>query len=201
MQTANVNLPITVTGRHISITDAIREYARKKVEGLHLDYPRIIEAKVILDVRKGHQQLAEIILFCADHITIEASSESEDMYASIDETISKIARRMRKYKTRLLSKKQRPRKHQSIRDLEEQVISPGAVDFEAEPSEEEVQPTLVHKEGYRVRPLFTDEAMMDLELSDRPFIVYQNARTGRLSVLYRRRDGDYGVIEPEMSDA
>ena len=50
MQTKNVNLPITVTGRHIDITDSIRDYTLKKVEGLHLDYPRIIEAKVILDV-------------------------------------------------------------------------------------------------------------------------------------------------------
>jgi ribosomal subunit interface protein len=99
MQTANVNLPITVTMRHEQVTDSLREHAVKKIEGLHLDYPRIIEAKVILDVQK-HRHIAEIILFCANHITIEAQTEGKDMYAALDETIEKIARRMRKHKTR-----------------------------------------------------------------------------------------------------
>ncbi|MCB1091012.1 MAG: ribosome-associated translation inhibitor RaiA, partial [Verrucomicrobiae bacterium] len=116
MQVANVNTPVTVTGRHVSITEAIREYAVKKVQGLHLDYPRIIEAKVLLDVHKNYQHFAEIVLYCADHITIEADTTSEDMYSSIDQTLSKIARRMRKYKTRLL-KSHRPRKEGSIRHL------------------------------------------------------------------------------------
>jgi putative sigma-54 modulation protein len=62
MQKHNVNLPIIITGRHVEITDAIREYATKKIESLHLDYPRIIEAKVILDI-EHHRQIAEIILF------------------------------------------------------------------------------------------------------------------------------------------
>ena len=119
MQKHNVNLPIIITGRHVEITDAIREYATKKIESLHLDYPRIIEAKVILDI-EHHRQIAEIILFCADHIVIEVKSTTEDIYASIDESTSKIARRMRKFKTRLL-KSHRPRKNGSIRHIEEQV--------------------------------------------------------------------------------
>ena len=93
MQKHNVNLPIVVTGRHVDITEAIRDYAHKKIEGLHLDYPRIIEAKVILDVQ-SHRQIAEIILFCANHIVIEVDTTTEDIYSAIDESISKIARRM-----------------------------------------------------------------------------------------------------------
>ena len=87
MQTKNVNLPITVTGRHISVTEAIRDYANSKLENIHLDYPKIIEAKVILDVQ-NYRHLAEIILYCANHITIEAATETDDMYASIDATVS-----------------------------------------------------------------------------------------------------------------
>ena len=60
MQIHNVNLPITVTGRHVSVTEAMRDYAYKKVENLHLDYPRIIDAKVILDVENKERQKAEI---------------------------------------------------------------------------------------------------------------------------------------------
>ena len=62
MQTNNVNLPITVTGRHVSITEAIRDHATSKLDNIHLDYPKIIEAKVILDVQ-NYRHIAEIILY------------------------------------------------------------------------------------------------------------------------------------------
>ena len=189
MQVKNVNLPITVTGRHVTVTEAMRDHAYKKVEGLHLDYPKIIEAKVILDVQKNRQK-AEVILHCANHITIEADTETDDMYASIDETMSKIARRMRKFKTRML-KSHRPRK-QHIRHLEERVFSPEMPDDH----EQAVVPLIVHKENYRIRPLYEEEAIMEMELSERSFIVFHNVTSDRLSVLYRRKDGDYGMIEP-----
>ncbi len=197
MQTANVNLPITVTGRHVEVTEAMRDFAHKKVEGLHLDYPRIIEAKVILDVEDKKRQIAEIILFCANHITIEASSETEDMYKSIDETMSKIARRMRKYKTRLL-KSHRPRRDETIKYISEQVFKPDVpeVSDSQETEEAEVAPVIVHKENYRIRPLYQDEAIMEMELSERSFIVFRHAKTDTLSILFRRKDGDYGMIEP-----
>lgn len=190
MQVQNVNLPINVTGRHVTVTDAMREHAYKKVEGLHLDYPKIIEAKVILDVQKN-RQMAEVILHCANHITIEADTETDDMYASIDETMSKIARRMRKYKTRML-KSHRPRK-QDIKHLEERIFSANM----PEDDEEELKPVIVHKDNYRIRPLFEEEAIMEMELSERSFIVFRNAANDRLSVLYLRKDGDYGMIEPD----
>ena len=202
MQTANVNLPVTVTGRHVSITEAMREAAMKKIESLHLDYPRIISARVILDVPEKHRQFAEIILYCADHITIEADSEAEDIYKALDETISKIARRMRKYKTRMLSRKHRPRKHQSFRELEESVYAQETLDkaLEGEPDDAHPEPLIVHKENYRIRPLFPDEAIMDLELSEKPFVCFQNAKSGKLSIVFRRKDGDYGTIEPEIPE-
>ncbi len=123
MQTHNINPPITVTGRHMEITAALHDYVVKKIEGLHLDFPRIIEARAILDFQQHHKrQLCEIILHCANHLTIDASSEShEDLYAAIDETITKIARRMRKHKTRM-QKHARPRHNQTIRHLNEQVF-------------------------------------------------------------------------------
>ena len=89
MKTANADAPVTVTVRHEEPTDSLREYATSKIDGLSLDYPRIIEAKAILDVQKK-RHIAEILLFCADHIVIEASSETEDMYKSIDQTLSLI---------------------------------------------------------------------------------------------------------------
>ena len=149
MQTANVNLPVTVTVRHEQVTDALREHAIKKIEGLHLDYPRIIEAKIILDVQKN-RHIAEIILFCANHITIEAHTEGKDMYAALDETIEKIARRMRKHKTRLL-KKHRPHRNESIRHLEERFFKEDVLDH-PEGSDVEPVPYIVHPENYANMP-------------------------------------------------
>ena len=187
MQVHNVNLPITVTGRHVEVTAAMREYAQKKVEGLHLDYPRIIEAKVILDVQPHRQQVAEIILFCANHIVIEVDTTSEDIYAAIDESISKIARRMRKFKTRML-KSHRPRKL-----LQEHVYHETALESE----NDHIEPAYVHKEQYKVRPLYTDEAMLDLAMSGKSFVVFHNQNTHKLAILFRREDGEYGLVEPE----
>ena len=75
MQTANAHPNVKVTGRHLAITDAINDYATRKIEGLHLDYPKIIEAHVILGVEK-YRHWAEVVLICSNHITIEAREET-----------------------------------------------------------------------------------------------------------------------------
>lgn len=192
MQTANVNPPITITMRHEHVTDALRDHARRKIEGLHLDYPRIIEAKVILDVQKN-RHIAEILLFCANHITIEAHTEGKDMYAAIDETIEKIARRMRKHKTRLL-KKNRPHRNESIRHLQESWFNEDALDHPEE-STADPAPYIIHADRYAVRTMFKEDAIMELELSDRPFVLYRSARRGCLTIVYRRKDGEYAAID------
>jgi putative sigma-54 modulation protein len=187
MQVANVNLPIKVTGRHVSVTEPMKDYAVKKVEGLHLDYPRIIEAQVILDVQK-YRHLAEVILHCANHITIEAATESTDMYAAIDEVMGKIAQQMRKYKTRIM-RQHRPRRGE-VKHIESQILNvEGFEDHEEEPS-------VIHTEKYSVKPMYLDEAVLQLEISNRPVVVFTNAETHKINVIYRRKDKKVGLIEP-----
>ena len=191
MQVANINLPIKVTGRHVSVTEPIIDYARRKIEGLHLDYPRIIEAQVILDVQK-YRHIAEVILHCTNHITIEASSETTDLYASIDQVSDKVAQQMRKYKTKIM-RQHRPRR-QEIQHVDEQVFSSAGLD-----EHEESEPTLVHTERYPVKPMFVDEAVLQLEMSSRQFVVFLNAKSEKVNVIYRRKHGDFGLIEPTFS--
>ncbi|MEA3188196.1 MAG: putative sigma-54 modulation protein [Chthoniobacter sp.] len=191
MQVANANPPIQVTGRHVSVTDAIIDYARKKIEGLHLDYPRIIEAQVILDVQK-YRHIAEVLLHCTNHITIDASSDTTDMYASIDEAVDRIAQQMRKYKTKIM-RSHRPRR-QDVQHLDEQVFSSAGME-----EHEESEPTLVHTERYPVKPMFVDEAVLQLEMSSRQFVVFLNAKTEKVNVIYRRKHGDFGLIEPTFT--
>ena len=190
MITANAHPPVKVTGRHLQITEAINDYVTKKIENLHLDYPKIIEAHAILEVEK-HRHSAEVILVCSNHITIEACEETDDMYAAIDAVVDKVARQMRKYKTRLL-KRHRPRKDE-VRHLEEQVLHPEPIE-----EEEHHEHTVVRTERYPVKPMFVDEAVLQLEMSTRQFLVFENARSSRVNVLYRRKSGDFGLIEPSL---
>jgi putative sigma-54 modulation protein len=193
VQTANANPPVKVTGRHMQITEAINDYVTRKIENLHLDYPKIIEAHAILEVEK-HRHSAEIILVCSNHITIEACEETDDMYAAIDAVVDKVARQMRKYKTRLM-KKHRPRRD-IVHHLEEHVLEQEPVELAGESEDEGTQHPIVRTERYPVKPMFVDEAVLQLEMSARQFIVFLNARSSRMNVIYRRKGGDYGLIEP-----
>jgi putative sigma-54 modulation protein len=208
MQIRNANPPIQVTGRHVSVTDAMKEYCQRRLACLHLDYPKIIEVQVILDVEK-YRHTADVILHCSNHITLEASTESDDMYASIDQVVDKIARQMRKYKTRLM-RHHRPRRH-GIRHLEEKVLrwewadvaeeGPRAELSTASPEQEaavadQSGPQVIHSEKYPVKPMFIDEAVLQMEMSSKQFLVFLNAKTEKVSVMYRRKSGDFGLIEP-----
>jgi putative sigma-54 modulation protein len=201
MQIRNANPPIRVTGRHVSVTEAMKEYCRRKIATLHLDYPKIIEVQVILDVQKYRHQ-AEVILHCSNHITIEATAECNDMYASIDQVADRVARQMRKCKTRLM-KNHRPKK---VRLPENRIVRWDWIDAAAEFAEngetlveEEVVREIVHREKHRVKPMSPDEAVLQLELSPKQFLVFLNSQTDKVNVLYRRKKGDFGLIEPAFS--
>ncbi len=202
MQIANVHPQVNVTGRHLAITAAINDYAQKKVESLHLDYPRIVSAHVILEVDK-YRHRAEVVLVCCNHITIEAHEECPDLYASIDQATAKVARQMRKYKTRLL-RHQRPHRNTTVRYLEEQVFNVASF----EELEEEVtakgyneappEPEVIHRERYPVKPMYIDEAVLQMDMSAKQFLVFLNAKTEKVNVLYRRKKGDLGLIQPSF---
>ncbi|MDQ3118071.1 MAG: ribosome-associated translation inhibitor RaiA, partial [Verrucomicrobiota bacterium] len=182
---ANAHPPVKVTGRHLQITEAINDYVTRKIESLHLDYPKIIEAHVILEVQK-YRHSAEVVLVCSNHITIEAREETDDMYAAIDAVVDKVARQMRKYKTRLM-KKHRPRKD-IVKHLEEHVLEQEPVEIEGD--ENGAHHPVVKSERYPVKPMFIDEAVLQLEMSHRQFMVFLNARSTRMNVIYRRKGGE-----------
>ena len=165
--------------------------SRRKIESLHLDYPKIIEAHVILEVEK-YRHSAEVVLVCSNHITIEACEETDDMYAAIDAVTDKVARQMRKYKTRLM------RKHRPRKDIVAASRRAGAASRAVE-DDEHPQHAVVRTERYPVKPMFVDEAVLQLEMSHRQFLVFLNARDSRVNVLYRRKSGDFGLIEPAAS--
>ncbi|MBI5821184.1 MAG: ribosome-associated translation inhibitor RaiA [Verrucomicrobia bacterium] len=182
---------ISVTGRHVSVTEAIKEYARKKISHIGIDFPRILNAQVILDVEK-YRHMAEVILHCNNHITIEAREVSEDMYASIDAVVDKLTRQLRKAKTKI--QRHQPRRGEA-RLVPMQVIETAGTEDETA----EITHHVVRTEQFTVKPMFVDEAVLQLELSPKVFLVFQNAENQRLNVLYRRKNGDFGLIDPHMA--
>jgi putative sigma-54 modulation protein len=114
------------------------------------------------------------------------------MYAAIDAVVDKVGRQMLKYKTRLM-RKHRPRKD-IVHHLEEHVLESEPV--EADGEEDGAHHPVVRTERYPVKPMFIDEAVLQLEMSHRQFLVFTNPRSSRMNVLYRRKSGDFGLIEP-----
>jgi putative sigma-54 modulation protein len=182
-------MEISVTGRHLEVTPAIREYAGKRLEQIGLDFPRILSAHYILEVDK-FRQIAELILHCGNHITIEAREVSEDLYASIDGVLDKVERQMRKYKTRLQN--HRPR-HGASQHVDEHVLTHDL-------HEDEGTHRVVRTEQFTIKPMSVDEAVLQMELAEgRQFMVFLHADTQKVNVLYRRKNGDFGLIQPALA--
>ena len=192
MENINAIIPVNVTIRHEATANFFREYAEKKVQNLELQYPKIIEARVILDKQK-HLHTAEILLFCANHITIQGTTTHEDMHVAIDKSISKIERRMRKQKTRLL-KRNHPKEEEHIRNLKLRQFGESAIDHPLDATNDP-QP-IFEQEDYRVLRLFKEDAMINLELNDDNFIIFKNKRRNdALQLLTKKENGHYAVID------
>jgi putative sigma-54 modulation protein len=192
MQTANANPHVKVTGRHLAITPAINDYATRKIEGLHLDYPKIIEAHVLVGVEKKYRHWAEIVLVCSNHITIEAREENRRPLRRD---------RCRDGQDRAPDAQVQDASSQaSIVRARRGAPSRGSRFLHPEPIEEEEhhEHAVVRTERYPVKPMFVDEAVLQLEMSTRQFLVFMNARNLRVNVLYRRKSGDFGLIEPSL---
>lgn len=183
---------ITITGRHMEMTDALKSYVEGGLEKLRHHFDRVIDADVVLTVEK-HRHIAEINLH-ANGIRINSKESSSDMYASVDTVMDRLNRQVRKYKTRI--NRHQPRAEKEARDYEHRVIE--FVSDEGEPSKEARAHQVVHHEHVALKSMTVDEAAMQLELVEEGFLVFSNADTQRVNVIHARDDGTYGLIEPQF---
>jgi putative sigma-54 modulation protein len=182
-------MDITVTGRHVEATPALKEYAAKRLEHVGIDFPRILSAHFIFEVEK-FRHIAELVIQCGNHITIEARDISEDLYASIDAVVDKVARQMRKYKTKMQN--HRPRRAK-VTHVDEHVLTHDL-------HEDTGSHRVVRTEQFAVKPMYVEEAVLQLEMSEsNHFLVFLNAESEKVNVLYRRRKGDFGLIQPTLA--
>ncbi len=168
------------TGRKIDISAGMRSFTEKKLQKLDKFFDESAEAQVTLSVEK-ERQTAELTIYFGGFV-YRAEDTSEDMYASIDRSIDLIERQIRKNKTRL-----------------EKQLRGGAFDVptDAAVEAEEKEFKIVKSKKHALKPMSPEEAILQMNLLGHEFFVFHNDETDKIDIVYKRKDGNYGLIEAE----
>ncbi|MCY6369800.1 ribosome hibernation-promoting factor, HPF/YfiA family [Clostridium ganghwense] len=174
---------ITVMGKNIAITNGLRNAVENKLSKLDKYFDPNVEVNATLSVEKTRQIIEVTIPF--NGVILRGEEVNEDMYAAIDIVLEKMERQIRKQKTKL-----QRRKYGDA--LKFQFIP------EYIPKDEDIDSKIVKTKKFPIKPMSSEEALLQMELLGHNFFVYTNADTNEVNVLYKRKDGHYGLIEPAV---
>jgi putative sigma-54 modulation protein len=177
-------MQVNITFRHLEPTEALKSHAREKVEHVQRYIDRPSGAHVVLYV-ENLQHHADITMKAGSFL-VRGQAKSPDMYASIDQAAEKIERQLKKHKDRIKSHKS-PTPANGWKPVE---VRHDVLAGEAQPSDRVVKST-----SFQTKPMSLDEAILQLDLLESQFFVFQNARDHAINVVYRREDGKLGLIE------
>ncbi len=185
-------MKIDVTGRQMDVTPALRQFAEEKLGKLDkvLDGP--VEAHLVLAINK-HRHSAEVKLV-SRNVVLSCAAETGDLYASIGEAVDKLERQALKHKERIHDHKQR----RAAREAGAGSASPAAASDAAEPASATARPRIVRSQRYRIKPMSAEDAVLELEATAEDLIVFREAETSRINVVYRLDDGSFALIDPEF---
>lgn len=190
-------MDITVTGRNIAVTDALRSYVEDKLAAATGVFDIPMRAEVVLRVEKNPSnpvpQVVEVTVFVKGTV-VRVSEAAADMYAAIDMAADRVSRQLRKYKTRVIDRRQRgdaarPAEGDAPLDA---LIEPAP----AQQEEPEEQEEILREKLIEFTPLTVDQALLQTDLLGHDFFVFTNADTGDVNVIYRRKSGGYGILKP-----
>lgn len=169
---------ISIRGKNIELTNALKEYVEKKLAKLdkHID---LAEGQVTLTVEKGTHKVE--VTIPVNGMILRGEEETGDMYASIDLVVEKLEKQISRYKARFTRKTRAEGK---------------AVPASVEEALEEAK--IMKTKRFAFKPMPVDEAVMQMNMLGHSFFVFSNAETEEVNVLYKRKDGNYGLIEPEF---
>ena len=184
---------IKISGRKVSVSDSMLEHVNSKVgEALKVFDIKPMSCDVVLRVDKNpsnpDRKMCEVTVFVRDYV-VRVEASSSDMYAAIDEAAEKVTRQLRKYKTRVIDRKQRAA-----------VAVPEHVDDLAEliePTDDD-DDVLVREKYVELKPMTEEQALVQTDLLGHDFYVFENAATGLVNVIYHRHNGGYGIIKPRL---
>ena len=176
-------MKVTVIAKNIDLTPALKEMVEKKISKLDRYFEPSVTARATLSVQKNRQKIEVTIPF--NGVILRGEETTEDLYKSIDLVEDKLERQIRKQRTKLARKN-------SSGSLRYPDFN--SVDFKEELEEDS---KVVKTKSFNVKPMSSEEAILQMELLGHNFFVYQDADTSKVSVMYKRKDGNYGLIEPE----
>ncbi|GHU62862.1 ribosome-associated protein [Clostridia bacterium] len=171
-----------ITGRNIDITEGLRNAIEEKLGKLDKFFASDVEVQVKMSVEKNSQKI-EVTIPVKGHI-IRSEQTSSDMYASLDAAQQVIERQIRKYKSKLLGKKQ------SLPSFTSSFVDDSAKD-------EGERGAVVKNKMFGIKPMDVEEACTQMDLLGHNFFVFVNAQTNETNVVYQRRGNSYGLLEPE----
>ncbi len=178
-------MKFTIIGKGLEVTDDLRQTVEKKLGKLEKYFTSDTEIHVTLSVQKGRQKI-EVTIPVKGQV-IRAEEDSTDMYVSIDLVEEVIERQLRRYKTKLIAR------HQEGGNFKQEFFE----DDEDADNDQEIR--IIRTKKFGIKPMYPEDACVQMELSGHDFFVFCNAETDEVNVVYKRKDGSYGLIEPEFS--
>ena len=166
-------------GNKIEVTEAINDYLKSKISKIekYFDDNDEIEAKALISA-KGKDQKVEVTIWSGKY-NVRAEETNPDLYSAIDLVVDKLERQLKKYKSKISNK--RVSKEEYVPEIEEYF--------------EEEEQTIVRRKEVFLKPIDEEEAITQMELLGHSFFVFKNVDTEKINVVYKRKDGDYGIIE------
>jgi putative sigma-54 modulation protein len=187
-------MQLNITFRNLEASDSLKDYAREKVERVNKYLDRAGEAHVVLSLER-HLHHADITIHSGAFV-LRGREKSEDMYASIDLAMDKIERQLRRYKEKLKNHHGKSWSHHQEKALAHLKVRHDVVDIpEPEKPPAPLGPRIVRTNEFLARPMTVDDAVMQMDLMNNDFLVFTNAESNEMNVVYRRKDGHYGLIE------
>jgi putative sigma-54 modulation protein len=188
---------IVVNGKNIELTEALVNYAKEKFDKLNQYFDHILEIDVTLSVDKvrdkDKRQACDVTIWANGNV-MRASEASEDLYASIDLVLNKLERQVKKYKEKL---KDRPKRESAkYAEATHKIINVPFEEHEAGHQTEIQKPKIVRSKTFSMKPMFIEDAALQLQMLNQDFVVFSNAETNQVNVVYKRNDGHIGLIEP-----
>lgn len=189
-------MQLNITFRHLEPIDSLKNYAQEKVERANKYLEHAGDAHVVLSLER-HLHSADITIHSGPFV-LRGREKSEDMYASIDLAMDKIERQLRRYKERLKNHHGKDRVHHRASLLDTRVRY-DVVQAAGPEEADEATPRVIKTNEFLARPMGVEEAIMQMDLMNNDFLVFLNDASQELNVVYRRRDGHYGLIEASMA--
>ncbi len=178
-------LKIDLVARNLEVTDDLRDYVEKKLGKIEKYFDKGVPAQVVLSSERG-RQIVEITMPLGGMV-VRGQEATNDIYAAVNLAVEKIERRLEKYRARFQRRKREGRaRARSV-----------AVRETPAPAEENGEARVVKVKRFNMKPMTVDEAILQMNLLGHDFFVFTSSETEQVNVLYRRKDGDYGLIEPE----